>query len=293
MSQSESFILDGIPERVDKPISSGRKKRNIALIAGCAIILTVLLAGIAIGIHPPHDPYATGGTPYAPPSSEHWLGTDNLGRDSFVRIMLAARTGVLISAATCLLAGLFGATIGLTSGYFGGWWDAIVMRIIDGALAIPGILTALIIRVILGAGTWQLILAMAVIYTPMMARVMRAPALQLRSREYVNAAKVAGAHPMRIIYGHVLLNALGPLLVQGASIASSAVALEAGLSYLGQGVQPPEPSAGRMISEYQIYMQTDPLLVLAPTAVIVVLSFGWNLIADGIQSHVLADDGMR
>ncbi|KAB8287756.1 Binding-protein-dependent transport system inner membrane component [Bifidobacterium ramosum] len=290
---SEDFILDTIPQRIEPSSKRGTRRMNVSLIAGFAIIGLLLVAGIVAGFHPPYDPYATGDDPFAAPSAAHWLGTDNLGRDFASRLILSLRTDVLLSLSTCLLAALFGAVIGLTAGYFGGIWDAVSMRVVDGVLAIPGILIALLIRVILGAGSWQLVLAMAVIYTPMMARVMRAPALQLRTREYVAAARIAGIPSWRTVSTHILFNSLSPMLVQAASIASNAVAMEAALSYLGQGIQPPQPSAGRMVFEYQMYMQTDPLLVIAPTVLIVLLSFGWNLIADGFQTYFSLSESDR
>lgn len=271
--------------------SSHRTRRRPAfisspsLVVGLAIVGVVLIAGTWFGIAPPCNPNQTGGVPFAGPTAEHWLGTDNLGRDTFTRVVLAGRSAVFTSAMATLVAASLGALVGLAAGFTGGATDSVVMRVVDGALAIPGILVALILRVILGAGTWQLIVAMAVIYAPSIIRIMRAPALQLRHREFVSAARVSGLPGWRILLVHVAPNSLSPLLVQAASIASSAVALEAVLSYLGQGIQPPEPSAGRMIFEFQTYMQKDPLLVAAPAALILLLSFGWNLIADGLQSR--------
>lgn len=260
-------------------------KRNYSLLIGTALILILLFGGLAAQFLSPIDPNATGGTPFASPSAAHWLGTDNLGRDSFTRVMIAGYSGVITSALATVAALALGALLGLAAGYQGGWFDSFTMRVADGQLAIPGILVALIIRVIFGAGTWQIILAMAFIYAPSIVRISRGAALELRDRDYIASAKVSGVKAGTIIVTHVLPNALSPLLVQAAAIASSAVALEATLSYLGQGIQPPHPSAGRMIFEFQTYLQTDALLVIAPGVIILALAFGWNLIANGLQTH--------
>ncbi|RYQ45880.1 ABC transporter permease [Bifidobacterium pseudolongum] len=289
-SITKDFILDGIPAIPEASKRTKRRPGTPTLWGGVAIIAVLLITGMVVSLWPPYDPYTTSADTFAAPSAAHWLGTDNLGRDLFSRLALSAMTGIAISLSTCLAAAVLGTFIGLTAGYFGGYWDTISMRLMDGLLAIPGILVALIVRVILGAGVWQLILAMSLIYTPVLARVVRAPALRIVSQDYVLASRISALPAPVIIVRHVLRNAVSPLLVQCASIASSTVALESALSYLGQGVQPPQPSAGRMVSEYQIYMQVDPLLVIAPMFVIVMLSFGWNLIADGLQSALLSAD---
>jgi len=182
------------------------------------------------------------------------------------------------------LAAVVGTTVGVLSGYLGGWVDGVLMRIVDALLALPAILLALVVGVVIGNGPLPLIIALGLIFAPGFARVMRAPALALRRRDFVAAARNSGVRAPVIALQHVLPNALTPLLVQFAAVASNVVLLEAALSYLGQGVQAPEPSAGRMISEAQRFMYSDPLLVIAPAVLIVALSSGWNLFADGVQS---------
>jgi len=251
---------------------------------GVVLLGALLVASLWATIAPPFPPNTTVADPLLGPSGTHWLGTDNVGRDVFTRLLLAGRTSLLISGAAALLACVVGASVGVLSGYLGGWVDSVLMRLVDALLALPAILLALVVGVIIGNGPLPLIVALGAIFAPAFARVMRAPALALRQRDFVAAARNSGVRAPVIALQHVLPNALTPLLVQFAAVASNVVLLEAALSYLGQGVQAPEPSAGRMISEAQRFMYSDPLLVIAPAVLVVLLSAGWNLLADGVQA---------
>jgi peptide/nickel transport system permease protein len=176
--------------------------------------------------------------------------------------------------------------LGLIAGYAGGVTDAIIMRVVDTVLSIPAILVALVVGVVVGNGPWPLVLALGLVFAPTFARVTRAPVLALRERDFIRAAQLNGVSAPRIALTHLLPNVVTPLTIQFASVASNVVLLEAALSYLGQGVQAPAPSAGRMISESTRFMQTHPLLVLLPALLIVLLSAGWNLLADGVQAYL-------
>lgn len=263
-----------------------RRRPGPAFWAGAGILGVILLAAAWMSLWPPYDPLATGGVSLEGPTATHLLGTDNLGRDSFTRLALAARTSLYISGAAALLAAVIGTAVGLVAGYIGGWVDSILMRIVDATLALPGLLVALVVGVIIGRGAWPLIIALGLIYAPTFARVMRAPVIALRERDFVLAARLSGVRTGDVILQHLLPNALTPLFVQFASIASQVVLVEAALSYLGMGVQAPDPSAGRMISEFTRFMQIQPLLIILPSLVIVLLSAGWNLLADGIQDYL-------
>lgn len=260
----------------------GRSTSPSIWIGGGLLVATLLIA-IIVSAWPPYLPNATTAEPFLGPSLHHLLGTDHLGRDTFTRLVLAARTTMLISGGSALLGALVGTILGLIAGYAGGLADALIMRVADVLLSIPAILMALIVRVILGPGPVPMILALGIVLAPTFARVVRAPVLALKDRDFVVAAEVSGVHPIRIVATHLLPNLLTPLLIQFAAAASGVVLIEAALSYLGQGVQPPAPSAGRMIVESQRFLQSDPLLLLAPAAVIVMLSAAWNLLADGLQ----------
>lgn len=263
-----------------------RRRPGAAFWIGASIIAGVLLLAAWMTVFPPYGPLATTGGSLEGPSGAHLLGTDNVGRDSLVRLALAGRTSLLISGSAALLAAAIGTALGLIAGYAGGIVDTVIMRTVDALLALPAILVALVVGVIIGNGPVPLVLALGLIFAPTFARVMRAPALALRERDFVLASRLSGIRAPRIVIEHLLPNALTPLLVQFASVASSVVLLEAALSYLGQGVQAPEPSAGRMINEFTRFMQIQPLLVTLPALLIVILSAGWNLLADGIQTFL-------
>ncbi|KQM14905.1 hypothetical protein ASF83_02430 [Plantibacter sp. Leaf171] len=269
-------------------VAGRRRRRNRfgpAFWSGSIILVGILLLAAWMTLAPPHDPFAASGPALAGPSLDHLLGTDNLGRDNLTRLALAARTSLLISGAAALLGAVIGTTLGLVAGYLGGWVDAIIMRIVDAALALPAILVALVVGVVIGTGPWPLIIALGLVFAPGFARVMRAPVIALRERDFVLAATLSGVRGHRVIAEHLLPNVLTPLFVQFASVASQVVLIEAALSYLGQGVQAPEPSAGRMISEFTRFMQVQPLLIILPSLVIILLSAAWNLLADGLQDY--------
>lgn len=227
---------------------------------------------------------------FAPPSGAHWFGTDNLGRDTFARLAVATGSTLLISFVAAVVAMIVGTALGVVAGYSGAGYrgriaNAIIMRGVDVVLAVPAILLALIVRVVFGAGGLPLIVAIAVISAPLFARVVHGPVRLLRERDFVAAAEIAGVGRGAIALRHVLPNIVTPIAVQFANTASLAVLLEASLSYLGQGVQAPQPSAGRMISEFQRYLGDEPQLVLWPAALIVLITVGWNLLADGVQDR--------
>lgn len=260
-----------------------RVRLSPELVVGASILLVVLVASVLTTLFPPYPVPAISDDPFAGPSATHLLGTDNLGRDTFTRLFVAAGTSLMIAASATVVAMVCGTSLGMLAAWRGGWVDAVVMRACDVVMTIPAILMALIVRVIIGPGIVPLILSMAIIYTPTFAKVMRAPVLAMRGRDFVVAAQLAGVPAPIIAIRHLLPNATTPLFVQAAVTASEAVLLEAGLSYLGQGVQPPNPSVGLMISEFQRYAQDAPLLILLPALMIILIAAGWNLVADGLQ----------
>ncbi|MFL4473051.1 ABC transporter permease [Paeniglutamicibacter sp. MACA_103] len=269
----------------------GALRANPSLAFGLGLIAAMSVAAAVTALLSPYSVTQINDLPFAGPTPEHWLGTDNLARDNFTRLAAATLTGLLISFASTMLAALIGSGLGLLSGYFGGLLDSFVMRGVDVLLAIPSILLALVTRVIFGPGIWTLIISLAIISAPGFARVMRAPAISLRERDFVTSAEISGVGRLKIAATHLLPNSLTPLFVQFAATASMVVLVEAILSFLGQGVLPPDPSAGRMIADSTRFMAREPMLILLPAAVIIAMTIAWNLIADGLQKLLSPRDG--
>lgn len=265
--------------------------RNLELASGLGILLILLVLGLLVPLLSPYTLTQIGDNPFAGPSLAHPLGTDNLARDNLVRLSSAALTGLWISFLAATLALVVGGLAGVLAGYFGGWVDTLIMRATDVMLAIPAVLLALVIRVVLGSGQLTLVLALAVICSATFTRVIRAPILGLRSVDFVTSAEISGVRRIKIALTHLLPNALTPLLVQFAATASTVVLLESILSFLGQGIQPPNPSAGRMIADSTRFMIRDPWLVILPSVVLVLITIAWNLLADGLQRAMAPRSG--
>ncbi|MFL4475968.1 ABC transporter permease [Paeniglutamicibacter sp. MACA_103] len=270
---------------------AGQLRHHPSLVIGLALVVGMTAVAALTPALSPYTVTQINDLPFASPSAEHWLGTDNLARDNFTRLAAATMTGLQISLASTLLAALVGSAAGILAGYFGGLFDGIVMRSVDVLLAIPAILLALVTRVIFGPGIWTLIISLAIISAPGFARVMRAPAISLRERDFVTSAEISGVGRLRIAASHLLPNSLTPLFVQFAATASMVVLMESILSFLGQGVLPPDPSAGRMIADSTRFMAREPMLILLPAAVIIAMTIAWNLIADGLQKLLSPRDG--
>ena len=222
----------------------------------------------------------------APPSAEHWWGTDHFGRDVLGRIAYGGRVALQVGVGSTLLAALLGVTLGAWSGYKGGWWDEVIMRVVDGLMAFPGILLAIMLVTVLGPGTANTILAIGLANLPLFARITRGVFLTGRNALYVEAANALGARPWHIIHRHVLPNSIGPIVVQATITFSTAILTEASLSYLGLGIQPPDASWGRMLKEAQPYMGRALWLVLAPGLAIFVTVIALNLIGDGLRDRL-------
>jgi peptide/nickel transport system permease protein len=217
-----------------------------------------------------------------PPSAEHWFGTDDLGRDVLSRVVLAARVSLQVSLISVGIALVVGVVLGLLSGYFRGWADTVIMRVVDVVFAFPIMLLAIAIVAVLGPGVTTATVAIGVVYVPVFARVTRASALALREEPYVKAAAAIGAGPLRIIRTHVLPNVAAPVIVQTSLSLAFAILSEAALSFLGLGVQPPQPSWGRMLFDGKGFTDAWWMSVFPGLAIFVtVLAF--NLLGDGLR----------
>lgn len=217
------------------------------------------------------------------PNSVFLLGTDAYGRDVLARIIHGARLSLTIGFA-CILSSMFiGLVLGALSGFYGGLVDNIIMRIADVFLAIPPILLAVAVVAVLGPSLVNLIIAMSIAYIPFFARVVRAPLLQIREKEFVEAARAVGAGDRRIIIRHILPNIVAPIVVQFSLGVADAIKVAAGLSFIGLGIQPPAPEWGTMLSEGKDYMMNYPYLVIFPGIILVITVLCLNLIGDGLQ----------
>lgn len=219
----------------------------------------------------------------APPSAENWLGTDELGRDVYSRVVHGARISVTVAVLAVGLGAFVGVLIGLTAGYLGGAIDDVFMRAIDILLAFPGILLAILIAAILGSGLLPVVLAVAIYSVPTFARVMRSSVLSIKEREYVEGARAAGASDLRIVLRHILVNAFGPVLVYATLLMGTAILTAAALSFLGVGVAPPTPEWGAMISAGRSVMREGAHVVLFPGIAIFLTVLSFNVLGDALR----------
>ncbi len=252
---------------------------------GAAIIAVFLVMAILGALRvTPHDPLKQ----YVidrlkGPSPTYWFGTDLLGRDTFSRLMLGIGESFTVAFASVAIAATAGALIGLFAAWWGHLWDGILMRIMDVLLAFPAILLALLIVAIQGPGVMTSITAIGIVYTPIFARVVRAPALALKAREFVDAARTFGSSQPYILSRHLLLNLVAPLTVQITLALAWSLLTESGLSFLGLGTQPPAPSLGVMLAESKSMMTRSPWLMLFPGLTIMLAVLGFNLLGDALR----------
>lgn len=252
---------------------------------GLVVIGLYLVAAIlgSLGLTP-HDPLKLFAIDrLKAPNGTYWFGTDLLGRDTFSRLMIGIRQSMIIAFAAVGIATLAGTIIGLLAAWWGGLWDGLFMRIMDVLLAFPAILLALLIIAIAGPGTTTSVAAIAIVYTPIFARVVRGPALSLKQRDFVDAARTFGSSQAYVLTRHLLLNLVAPLAVQVTLALAWALLTEAGLSFLGLGTQPPTPSLGLMLAESRNLMQHAPWLMIFPAVTIMFGILGFNLTGDALR----------
>ena len=255
----------------------------ITLISIVVLVAVVIIAIIGqwiapYGINEIDVPRALQG-----PSSAHWLGTDDLGRDIFSRILVATRVSIQVAVISVLFAFVIGVTLGIVSGYIGGWVDAVLMRVVDVMFAFPVILLALAIIAILGPSVASTTLAIGVVYTPIFARVARASTLSARTETFVQVSQTMGTPTWRILLKRILPNIAAPLMVQTSLSLAFAILSEAALSFLGLGVQPPQPSWGRMLYDAQGFVGQAWWMSVFPGAAIFITVLAFNLVGDGLR----------
>ena len=251
---------------------------------GAAVLLVALAVALFAPLVAPYDPLKQDlGNTLAPPGRAHLLGTDNVGRDVLSRVIWGTRVSLLAGFVSVAMAALAGGLLGLLAGYAGGRIDGLVMRLMDAVLSFPPLVLALALGAVLGAGLGGVLIALAVVYTPTFARLMRGQVLAIRTREYVEAARALGAADWSIAWRHVLPNVATPLVVQASLSVAYAILAEAALSFLGLGIQPPAASWGSMINAGRGYLQQAPWIVFGPGSALFVTVLGLNFVGDAIR----------
>jgi ABC-type dipeptide/oligopeptide/nickel transport system permease subunit len=276
---------------VETPRAAGRLRRwwrrfarNRGAVFGLAVLVVIVVTSVFAPLLAPYDPLAQGvGPALQGPSLEHWAGTDSFGRDLLSRIIYGARIALIVGVVSVALAMLIGVTLGLAAGYYGGWLDIVVMRIMDGLFAFPIIILAIAMMAIMGFGVLNVIIAVGVGFIAPFARVTRADVLAVKEEPYVEAARLAGVSRPAIIVRHVLPNVLAPIIVQAALRVSGAIITESGLSFLGLGPPPPNPVWGSMIAEGRNFIVMAPHVSTFPGIALMLAIVGLNLLGDGLR----------
>lgn len=253
-------------------------------IIGLILVTFLILVGIFGRVLAPYDPNAIDMTArFLPPTIEHPLGTDDFGRDTLSRIMYGARISLQVGFIAVGIAASIGSLLGLLAGYGNRVLDEVIMRSMDILLAFPAILLAIAILAALGKGVANAMIAIGVVYIPIFARIARGEVLSIRNEEFIEAAEASGAGHGRILFKHILPNAMGPLIVETSLSLAFAILAEAALSFFGLGTQPPDPSWGRMLSEGRAYFQQSIWMGLFPGLAIMLTVMGFNFLGDGLR----------
>jgi len=265
----------------------GRVAKNPLFAAGTIIIVAFALVGIFAPYIAPYPPIAVDAmSMFQGPSRAHFFGTDRFGRDIFSRVVFGVRVSLGIAGLSIGIAAIVGSLLGLVAGYFERTADQVLGRLMDIFFAFPSVLLALGISAVLGAGVTTVVIAIAVVYTPLLFRVMRANVLAERQLTYVEAAASIGAGSWKIMTRHILPNTFSPMIVQIAVSLSYAILIESALSYLGVGVQPPTPSWGTILNEGKEFLPITPWISLFPGLFIMLSVLGLNFVSDGLRDYL-------
>lgn len=266
------------------PRRPGRLRRVLRDVGASAALLylaALLIAALGAPWIAPHDPVKLDLTAVLmSPGPQHWLGTDDLGRDVLSRLLHGAAPSLLSSIAAVALAASIGVPFGLVAGFFGGWIDAAVSRVIDALLSFPTILLAVGIAAVLGTSLTNAVIAIGIAFSPGFARLMRATTLAVKQELYVDAARAIGAGPAWLLVRHVLPNAVTPVIVNAGLLLGTALLAEASLSFLGLGVQPPQASWGGMLARALIYIERAPELMYAPGLALLATALAFNSLGE-------------
>jgi peptide/nickel transport system permease protein len=256
---------------------------KVAMVSAIVLIVVTLVAVVGPFVSP-YDPLDQDlANNYAKPSVDHPLGTDDLGRDTLSRLIYGARISLGISLSSVGLGVIMGTLLGLIAAYYRGWLDTVIMRFMDFLLALPGILLAIAIVAVLGKGIFNTIIAVAIFTVPTFARLVRGSALSIQELDYIEATRALGASDHRIIFKHIVPNALTPIVVQATLSLGTAILISSGLSVLGLGVQPPHPEWGAMLSKGRELIRTTPVAAVAPGISITLVVLSFSMLGDGLR----------
>ena len=263
------------------------RKVKFVTVFAITVLAIVLLMVIVPSLFTSYDPLAIDMTSrLTSPSNEHILGTDEVGRDIFSRIVYGARSSVCVGLGTALLSALIGVPLGLISGYFGGTLDNIIMRIMDAFQSFPSILLAILLSTVLDTSVLSLILTISAVSFPRFAKLVRANVLVVKKQDYVAAAKVAGAGNSYIMFRTILPNCMSVIVIQFAMLTATAILIEAGMSFLGLGLEPPAPAWGSMLYSANRYVSSSVSYVLSPTLTIFLVVLSINLLGDALRDKL-------
>ena len=260
------------------------KEKKMAALSAVVILVMLVMALLAPLLTPySYEEIVDPLNRLAPPSAQHLLGTDELGRDVFTRMLYGARVSLLVGIVPTLLSMAAGAVLGILAGYLGGWVDTVIMRLADIMLAFPSMLLAMVIMYTLGDGIINIFLALALVNWASVARIVRAETLKLRESEYIEASRCIGVGSLKIMWRHILPNCIPSLIVLFTLNVPSAILSESALSFLGLGIQKPMASWGLMVNTGRQFLYNDPMLSLAPSAAIMVIVLAFNFLGDGLR----------
>jgi len=276
------MVLTPTPRGFARKLVADPRSATGVVLVGLALVMA--LAAPLIATHDPNIPdfIAT----LSPPSAKHLFGTDDLGRDTFSRVIYGARASIVVGVLSVVAAFMLGTATGLVAGFFGGWIDAVIMRVMDVIFAFPSILLALAITAVLGPSLTNAVLAIAVVNLPVFARIARAQTLIVARLDFVEASRALGAGTARILFRTILPNIMTPVIVQGSLLFASAIITESYLSFLGLGVQPPTPTWGNMLRNAIGFLDLAPWLACFPGLAIFLIVLGFNLLGDGLRDKL-------
>lgn len=262
-----------------------RKKKTISKFGAILSLIIVLMIVIGMFVTPYDPNKMDASSKFAPPSLYHWFGCDQFGRDIFSRVLVGGRTTLIVGGATVLIGSFFGMVLGAITGFLGGMIDEILMRINDVVASFPSILLALVFIALLGPNTVNVILALGIAFIPSFARIVRSEFIKYKDADFIKSAKLMKVGKTRILFVHILPNIMPTMLASAAIGFNNAVLAEAGMSYLGIGVMPPDASLGRMMSESQAYLSAAPWCAIFPGMFIVLMILGFSLLSESLNKR--------